>query len=194
MKLQRLLFLIAVVMTLHGCIIGSYQPITPAREASTDPALPGTWLPVAPPGKAATTGPTETGYQFYHVGKHEDGHGYRIQDVRLDAAGNIKHEEIIGHGSQAGDQHYLNLISKEDDKLAYILVRYTVEQDRLVLYSVNDEVYKQHLQSGLLAEDPKETGILTMPSDKLQNYIAEHGETLLSEAIGYYVRGQSLDE
>jgi hypothetical protein len=193
-SMNRLLFLLALAIALGGCVVGSYQPITPAREASTDPALLGTWLPVAPPGKTARTGPTEIAYQLYHVGKHEDGHSYRIQDIRLDAAGHLKNEVIIGHGSVLNGQQYLNLITEYEDKRAYMLVRYTVNQDHLVLYSVNDDIYQQHLNTGLITEDPREEGILTMPSDKLYSYLKHHGATLLSEVVGHYVRGQSLDD
>jgi hypothetical protein len=193
-RISLLLLTFMAALALSACVVGSYQPITPLQQATINTALLGTWLPVAAPGNKAHTGPTRTGYHLYHVGEHEDGHSYRIQDIRLDGNGYLKSDEIIGHGSVVNGQRYLNLISVDEGKQAYILVRYVVEQDGLVLYSVNDDVYKQHLQAGLITEDPKEEGIITMPSDKLYNYMAQHGSAVLSEAIGYYVRGQSLDD
>lgn len=139
---MRHLTLLIFVIFLTGCIAFSDKPIAEPDEKTFDPLMLGSWY---------WKQDEESGY--LHIGKGKQPGMLQIFMIGVDADREVEMNEFAAHTSVIKANKYLNLLPVEphgDAPEGYMIVKYSVNADRLSFAVMDAGVVREAIEAGTL--------------------------------------------
>ncbi len=177
---MRSFIVLISMLFLSGCIPYSDYPLTPTNKDQIDQSIFGTWYWK----KRAKSG-------YFHIGLDKETKLLRFTIIEMKDSGRLKSTEFIGHTSSFKGNNYLNLKWKtpeNDSSTGYILLKYSIDSDRLGIRAMNPKVVQKAIEAGVLkgkvGKDKWITSISIKENQKkLQKFILENDKTLFAEVV-----------
>lgn len=181
---------VAVCLLSFGC--DSKNPLSNPAKSKADERLVGIWQ-----GQGDDARVFDDGEVFYHIGHAGDKFPASMMRVVTIQHHNGKVEppgELLTFSSVLGGKTYLNIVVGLDDKLvktldkkgwkavdvdSYLLCKYQLDGDKLVLYGMDNKAKQKAINSGKI-KGTAENGSyrFTDTTENLARFVAEAGDDL----------------
>lgn len=168
---MRYVTIIVMLMFLGGCVPYSENPLTDPNSEKIDSAILGTWF-----------WNEESDSGFIHIGVNKETKLLQVMMIEQDKDGSIDVSELHGHTSSLDNNNYLNLkwIRPVDEPRGYLLIKYSMQGERLAISLMDNEVVKNAIKEGSLKGTVGE-GNITEEQKKLQEFVLKRDKELFQE-------------
>lgn len=169
--------LLMLLFSSSACVPDSKNPLTAFDRDAMDASVYGSWF---------WKDEHESGY--LHFGQEKDSGLLKLMMIELNSSGKIGVTQMLGHTSQLGDSHYLNLkfVPSQDGISEYIFIKYVISEKGLGLAFMDSAVIEKAIAdkvlAGTVAQKQRVTSVrLSDTSKNLQQFVRENELALFAE-------------